>query len=58
MNIRKDMKWVFSFTENHVEFNNSPDVGFHVGFLALGCDRGKGESAFCSACVRVCGLRV
>jgi len=38
MSIRKDMAWVFSFTENHGELNNSPDIGFHVGFLALCCD--------------------
>ena len=38
MSIRKDMAWVFSFTENHAELNTSPDIGFHVGFLALCCD--------------------
>jgi hypothetical protein len=29
------LRWTFSLTENYAQYNNSPDIGFHVGVMYL-----------------------
>lgn len=35
MDYRQSLRWTFSLTENYAQYNNSPDIGFHIGVMYL-----------------------
>ncbi len=35
MDYRQSLRWTFSLTENYAQYNNSPDIGFHLGVMYL-----------------------